>query len=97
MTGHGADGILLIHGAHIHGAHYLILIAASVPGPARCALDSWPPAVNRGPPGTVTRMGGLHHPGVTAMLTAGGNRRAVSELLTARCGQPEMRTSKGTR
>ena len=80
MTGPGAHGIL-----HIHGAHHLILIAASVPGPARCALESWPPAVNRGPRGTVTRMGGhLHHPGVTAVLAAEEYRRAVSEMLTTR-------------
>lgn len=84
MTGPGADGIL-----RIHGARHLILIVASVPGPARCALDSWPPAVNRGPPGTVTRMGGLHHPGVTAVLAAGGipagsERDADREMLTTR-------------
>jgi hypothetical protein len=85
MTAPGADGIL-----HIHGAHHLVLIAASVPGPARCALESWPPAVNRGPPGTVTPMGGhLHHPGVTAVLAAGGipagsERDADREMLTSR-------------
>jgi pimeloyl-ACP methyl ester carboxylesterase len=59
-------------------AHHLVLIAASVPGPGRCALDSWPAALRWLPRLALgMRPGGRHAP---LTLSARRARRRASGL-----------------